>query len=70
MKIITLIIIGIVITFLCSVSAFFYGMWVGIKHALPDDDELLNIHCFQCEIEMPVKEKNGVLYCKNCGLRH
>jgi Zn finger protein HypA/HybF involved in hydrogenase expression len=29
-----------------------------------------DIYCFQCEIEMPVKEKNGRLYCKNCGLRH
>lgn len=29
-----------------------------------------DIYCFQCEIEMPVKEKNGGLYCKNCGLKH
>jgi len=27
-------------------------------------------HCFECEIEMPVKEKDGVLYCSNCGLIH
>lgn len=30
----------------------------------------LNIHCFDCEIEMPVKEKNGRFYCSNCGLPH
>ena len=29
-----------------------------------------NSYCFQCEIEMPVKEKNGVLYCSNCKLIH
>ena len=29
-----------------------------------------NLYCFQCEIEMPVKEKNGVLSCSNCGLIH
>lgn len=27
-------------------------------------------YCFECEIEMPVKEKNGRLYCSNCGLPH
>lgn len=28
------------------------------------------LYCFECEIEMPVKEKNGRLHCLNCGLRH
>ncbi|EKT3963226.1 hypothetical protein AAIP55_000805 [Flavobacterium psychrophilum] len=28
------------------------------------------LHCFECEIEMPVKEKNGVLSCSNCGLAY
>lgn len=28
------------------------------------------LYCFECEIEMPVKEKNGVLRCSNCGLIH
>jgi len=28
------------------------------------------LYCFECEIEMPVKEKNGRLYCSNCGLKH
>jgi len=30
----------------------------------------LYLHCFECEFEMPVKEKNGQMYCSNCGLRH
>lgn len=50
--------------------AFFWCMWIVVKRALPDDEDLLFLHCFQCEIEMPVKEKNGKLYCKNCGLLH
>ena len=28
------------------------------------------LYCFQCEIEMPTKFKNGLFYCKNCGLLH
>lgn len=28
------------------------------------------LHCFECEIETPVKEKNGRLFCSNCGLIH
>lgn len=27
-------------------------------------------HCFNCEIEMPVIEKDGDAYCSNCGLIH
>jgi late competence protein required for DNA uptake (superfamily II DNA/RNA helicase) len=28
------------------------------------------IYCFQCEIEMPAKEKDGRFYCTNCKLYH
>lgn len=28
------------------------------------------LHCFDCEIEMPVKVKNGRAFCTNCGLPH
>jgi hypothetical protein len=28
------------------------------------------LHCFQCEIEMPVRIKNNKAYCSNCGLYH
>lgn len=31
---------------------------------------LQDLYCFECEIEMPVNEKNGRLYCLNCGLYH
>lgn len=34
------------------------------------DQWLSEAYCFECEIEMPVKEKKGRLYCSNCGLRH
>lgn len=30
----------------------------------------LEAYCFECEIEMPVKEKKGKLFCSNCGLIH
>jgi len=38
-----------------------------------DDDSIASewLHCFQCEIEMPVKKSsNGYRYCSNCGLIH
>jgi len=29
------------------------------------------LHCFECEIETETKEnKNGQLYCLQCGLKH
>ncbi|PXY44498.1 hypothetical protein DMB68_13605 [Flavobacterium hydrophilum] len=31
---------------------------------------LQELYCFECEIEMPVKEKNGRYYCTNCKLYH
>lgn len=27
-------------------------------------------YCFECEIEMPVKENKDGLHCSNCGLYH
>jgi hypothetical protein len=33
-------------------------------------EELGDLHCFECEIEMPVKKANGRYYCSNCGLYH
>jgi len=57
-------------------------LWLGYKlggflSKLDDyenDDEathtLDDLYCFECEIEKPVKEKNGRLQCSNCGLKH
>jgi hypothetical protein len=28
------------------------------------------LYCFDCEIEMPVRVKNGRAFCSNCGLIH
>ena len=65
----TLLIIGIIT--LIAALFFMWGLWVGIKHALPDEeDEPDYLYCFECQWEMPVKEKNGGLYCSNCGLHH
>lgn len=67
---ITLIIIGIVVVIVLATSFFFWGMWIGFEYAISDNEDLPDVYCFQCEIEMPAKEKNGSLYCSNCGLRH
>lgn len=63
----------IVITIVFAIG-FFVGLFAAID-AFEDQDEdedepLLNVYCFQCEFHLPVKEKNGRLYCANCGLYH
>jgi len=32
--------------------------------------KLFWLHCFNCEIEMPVARKKNEDYCSNCGLIH
>ncbi|PWA10947.1 hypothetical protein [Flavobacterium laiguense] len=63
-----------VICCLLAVTVFIVGVFVGIYLATaPFENEYTeydDMYCFECEIEMSVKEKNGKLYCKNCGLKH
>jgi hypothetical protein len=55
-------------------GVFFIGFFVGVGSALDMMDADIqrenDLYCFQCEIEMPVKEIDGVLSCENCGLLH
>lgn len=54
-------------------AAFFIGMWVGVCAAIDntiDDNDEGRAYCFECEMEMPVTEKIGNLFCSNCGLCH
>jgi len=65
----------IIIVALMAVSAsFFIGLFVGVGSALDmleADTAMENdLFCFECEVEMPVIEKDGQLHCKNCGLLH
>lgn len=78
MEVITInIFIGIGLVLLASIG-FLTGFFVGISsvlNILDNDHELENIahdkrHCFECEMETPVKLKNGGMYCSNCGLHH
>ena len=48
---------------------YFIRVCIEVKKDKPTDQHF-SLHCFQCEIDMPVVEKNGKLYCKNCGLIH
>lgn len=58
----------------CFLAGFFLGTNTYRKkkkrksHFVKSD--AVRLHCFDCEIEMPVKEKNGRMYCSNCGLPH
>jgi len=33
-------------------------------------NKLFKIHCFNCEMDMPVKQTKNNYYCSNCGLKH
>ncbi|BFM42703.1 hypothetical protein CFS9_13440 [Flavobacterium sp. CFS9] len=68
-----LIIIALFSAFLFAlVGGFLTGLYLVCKIEADDynDEALPDEYCFECEIEMPVKEKNGRLYCANCGLYH
>lgn len=53
------------------IAGFFIGLYLVCIIESDDDQECEEyLHCFECEIEMPVKEKNGRRYCSNCGLYH
>lgn len=52
---------------------FFIGLFFGIMEVSDDEDgeeNLGDLYCFQCEMEMSTKVKNGNLHCGNCGLKH
>jgi hypothetical protein len=61
-------------------ASFLIGLFVGIGSALDivdadhqrdiDGVDYDDLYCFQCEMEMSVKEIDGQLHCGNCGLRH
>lgn len=67
-----IVIIAFALMVICGV--FFIGFFVGVGSALDMMDADIqrenDLYCFQCEIEMPVKEKDGRFYCSNCGLYH
>ncbi len=53
------------------ISTCFNNSDLIIKNLLNHEkNQCKKLHCFQCEIEMPVKEKNGKIFCSNCGLIH
>jgi hypothetical protein len=64
----------VVVALMVLSGVFFIGLFIGVGSAL----DMLeagtaienDLFCFECEIEMPVKEKNGKFYCSNCGLYH
>lgn len=61
--------------FICFMLGIIGGIYLALKATKdleePDDEEKFDhLYCFQCEMEMSTKEKNGRLYCANCGLRH
>lgn len=64
----------IFISLVLLVMTFGIGYACGIYSygKLIEEEEKIyhDLYCFECQIEMPVVEKNGRFYCKNCGLYH
>ena len=61
---IIIIIIAIVVLLIVFCTGYVLGA------CLETEEIQQKLHCFECEIETPVKEKYGNLYCSNCGLIH
>lgn len=58
--------------FHCFMFGFTFCLliWVNWPKKKKTRKSLPDLHCFQCEIEMPVRIKNNNAYCSNCGLHH
>lgn len=65
---------NVIITALAIVLVAFVFCWGYICGAIFEYPKINSnterLYCFECEIDMPVKEKNGEVYCSNCGLYH
>lgn len=62
-----------ILVILFAVVCFVTGLACGISLAvesIENENANDNTYCFDCEIETPVKVKNGGMYCSNCGLHH
>lgn len=63
-----------IINFLAAIFLIFmcigFGYIKGYVKACKEESNIPDQYCFRCEIEMPVKEKNGILRCSSCGLYH
>lgn len=62
-------ILVILFAVVCFVTGLAYGISLAVV-SIENENANDNVYCFECEIEMPVKVKNGGMYCSNCGLHH
>lgn len=64
-----------ILNIIALVSLFTTGFLLGKKYETVDKPKLNKsfrkwAYCFECEGTMPTNEKDGHLYCSNCGLHH
>mgnify|MGYP003607908509 CR=1 FL=1 len=69
MNYLLILILVIIFAALCFVIGLLYGIALNVE-SIENENANDNVYCFECEIEMPVKLKNGGMYCSNCGLHH
>lgn len=63
--------------FLALFISFGIGILTGLCFAFEateeddqEEEKFPDLYCFQCEMEMSTKVKNGNPHCGNCGLKH
>jgi len=65
-------IITVYFTIISIIRSYVIRRWFNKKTKLvtyPNNEPFL-LYCFECEIDMPVTEKDGYMSCSNCGLIH
>lgn len=68
MNVIAIFFIVMFIMFLCYIFGYIMGL---TRRKTKKKNKLVQmLYCFECEIEMPTKEKHGRLACAQCGLYH
>lgn len=67
-------IVIVVVVVVLLIAAFFIGVCAGVGGTLDicekERQQSDDLYCFECEVDMPFKEKDGRFYCTNCNLYH
>jgi hypothetical protein len=63
----------LVLMFCCFITGFVLCLFICLNwqsNSINQASDAQTLHCFECEVAMPVKVNKGRMYCANCGLPH